>query len=110
MMYDAIIVGGGLAGSTLAKSLAEHDYRVIVLEQEREFKDRVRGEQMHPWGVSARANSISTIISLEPAETRLGGGQPGWEVSRSSTATWNRQRPMVPAHLISTIQLCKRRS
>ena len=26
---------------------------MIVLEQEREFKDRVRGEQMHPWGVSA---------------------------------------------------------
>ncbi len=53
MVYDAIIVGGGLAGSTLAKNLAERGYRVLVLERETRFKDRVRGEQMHPWGVSA---------------------------------------------------------
>ena len=53
MMYDAIIVGGGLAGSTLAKNLREHRYRVLVLESQTRFKDRVRGEQMHPWGVSA---------------------------------------------------------
>lgn len=53
MAYDAIIVGGGFAGSTLAKNLAERGYRVLVLERELQFKDRVRGEQMHPWGVSA---------------------------------------------------------
>ncbi|MFL6415396.1 MAG: FAD-dependent oxidoreductase [Bryobacteraceae bacterium] len=52
-MYDAIIAGGGLAGSTLAKNLAEHGSKVLVLERESQFKDRVRGEQMHPWGVSA---------------------------------------------------------
>jgi len=25
---------------------------VLVLERETQFKDRVRGEQMHPWGVA----------------------------------------------------------
>lgn len=50
--YDLIAVGGGLAGSTLAKCLAEHGASVLVLEHEREFKDRVRGEFVIPWGVA----------------------------------------------------------
>jgi len=59
MLYDVITVGGGLAGATLAKNLAEHGYRVLVLERETHFRDRVRGEQMHPWGVAeARALGI----------------------------------------------------
>src|SRR5262249_50726760 len=45
--------GGGLGGSSLAKNLAEHGHRVLVLEREQRFRDRVRGEQMHPWGVSS---------------------------------------------------------
>ncbi|MBI1728971.1 MAG: FAD-dependent monooxygenase [Candidatus Rokubacteria bacterium] len=51
MRYDLIIVGGGLAGSALAKGMAEGGARVLVLEREREFRDRIRGEGMHPWGV-----------------------------------------------------------
>jgi 2-polyprenyl-6-methoxyphenol hydroxylase-like FAD-dependent oxidoreductase len=51
-IYDIITVGGGLGGSALAKAMAEHGARVLVLEREQHFKDRVRGEQMHPWGVA----------------------------------------------------------
>src|SRR5262249_18505586 len=59
MGYDVITVGGGLGGATLAKTLAEDGYRGLVLERETEFRDRVRGEQMHPWGVAeARALGI----------------------------------------------------
>jgi 2-polyprenyl-6-methoxyphenol hydroxylase-like FAD-dependent oxidoreductase len=49
--YDAVIVGGGLAGSSLAARLAKHGKRVLVLERTRQFRDRVRGEGMHSWGV-----------------------------------------------------------
>ena len=49
--YDITIVGGGLAGSALAKGMAEHGARVLVLEREMEFRDRVRGEAIMPWGV-----------------------------------------------------------
>lgn len=49
--YDLIIVGGGMGGSVLAKVMAEHGVRVLVLEREKQFKDRVRGEGMHAWGV-----------------------------------------------------------
>jgi menaquinone-9 beta-reductase len=51
-LYDIAIVGGGLAGSALAKSMAEKRFPVIVLEREKEFRDRVRGEQMACWGVA----------------------------------------------------------
>ena len=50
--YDAIIVGGGIGGAALARSLAEKGVQVLVLERERVFHDRVRGEYMHPWGVT----------------------------------------------------------
>src|SRR2546422_4603220 len=50
--YDIITIGGGLGGSTLAKAMAEHGIRVLVLEQEQRFRDRVRGENIWPWGVA----------------------------------------------------------
>ncbi len=48
--YDVAIAGGGLGGAALAKNMAEHGARVLVIEHERQFKDRVRGEAMFPWG------------------------------------------------------------
>lgn len=50
--YDVITVGGGLGGAALAKVLAENGKRVLVVERETEFKDRVRGEYLCPWGVA----------------------------------------------------------
>src|SRR5271167_1285077 len=50
--YDIVTVGGGLGGAGLAKVLAEKGLRVLVTEREREFRDRLRGEIMWPWGVA----------------------------------------------------------
>lgn len=59
MDYDLIIVGGGLAGSALGSALAERGARVLIIEREEKFRDRVRGEGTHPWGVAeARALGI----------------------------------------------------
>src|SRR5512142_707845 len=61
--YDLIVVGGGLAGSALARSLAEHGARVLVLEREAVFRDRVRGELVQPWGVAeARKLGIYDLL------------------------------------------------
>ncbi|MET1027864.1 MAG: NAD(P)/FAD-dependent oxidoreductase [Dongiaceae bacterium] len=48
--YDLIIAGGGLAGSALAIVMARSGYRVLVVEREARFRDRIRGELLQPWG------------------------------------------------------------
>ena len=48
--FDLVIVGGGLGGAALARCMAGHGARVLVLERERQFKDRVRGEFITSWG------------------------------------------------------------
>ena len=53
MALDAIVVGGGIAGSTVAGVLARRGHDVLVLEREAAYKDRVRGENILPWGVDA---------------------------------------------------------
>ena len=65
MNYDVITAGGGLAGSTLAAELASAGYKVLVLERETQFKDRVRGENMLPWGVAAarRLGVLNTLVA-----------------------------------------------
>jgi 2-polyprenyl-6-methoxyphenol hydroxylase-like FAD-dependent oxidoreductase len=61
--YDVVIVGGGLGGATLGRSLASEGIRTLVIEREAVFKDRVRGEGMHPWGVTeARALRIDGLM------------------------------------------------
>lgn len=64
MQLDVITIGGGLAGAALAKGLAEAGLRVLVLERETAFRDRVRGEQMHCWGTAeARALGIYDLLT-----------------------------------------------
>lgn len=55
--YDIITVGGGIAASSLAMAMAGRGAKVLVLEREKQFKDRVRGEAVVPWGV-AEANEL----------------------------------------------------
>ena len=49
---DVAIVGGGIAGASLASALARGGLGVTVLEATTEFPDRVRGESMQAWGVA----------------------------------------------------------
>lgn len=50
--YDAVIVGGGIAGSGVATVLARAGHSVCVLEPTTEYPDIVRGEWLSPWGVA----------------------------------------------------------
>ncbi len=62
--YDIITVGGGIAASALAKAMAERGAKVLVLEREKQFKDRVRGEAVVSWGV-AEANELGVCRLLK---------------------------------------------
>jgi 2-polyprenyl-6-methoxyphenol hydroxylase-like FAD-dependent oxidoreductase len=48
---DVVVVGAGIGGSALARALAHRGLSVLVLEQETEYRDLVRGEWLAPWGV-----------------------------------------------------------
>jgi menaquinone-9 beta-reductase len=48
--YDLLIIGGGLAGAALGRSMALAGFQVLIIEKEMKFRDRVRGEVLLPWG------------------------------------------------------------
>jgi len=70
MTYDLIIVGGGIAGASLAQRMAKSGARVLVLEQETEFRDRIRGECLVPWGVG-EARQLGVAEILRPCANEL---------------------------------------
>ena len=91
MTVDLAVVGGGVAGATLGAAVAQRGGKVLVLERETKFKDRVRGENMLPWGV-ATARRLGVLDDLVAA---------GGHACRSSTCTrWARR---------STTGRCRRR-
>ena len=60
---DVVVVGGGIAGCALAATLAGAGVGVLVLERQEEFRDRVRGEAMMPWGVAeARRLGVEQLL------------------------------------------------
>lgn len=48
---DIAIVGGGIAGSSAAITLQRSGFSTAIIEREPAFRDRVRGDACHPWGV-----------------------------------------------------------
>jgi len=63
MRPDLVIVGGGIAGGALAMLTARAGADVLVLEQQPEFADRVRGEVLWPWGVRvARTTGVEQVF------------------------------------------------
>ena len=90
--YDLAIVGGGVAGSTLAVVMARRHARVLVLERDTEFRDRVRGEALFPWGAAEleRLSLRRTLLSTCATENRwwddfLGGEQIGHRDTAAET-------------------------
>ena len=83
--YDLITVGGGMAASALAKCLAESGAKVLVLEQETRFRDRIRGEYMMPWGVAEiAALGIYELLCKECAQ-KIPWIDLAWAVLRANS-------------------------
>lgn len=60
---DVVVVGAGIAGASIAAVLARGGLEVLLLERQRTYRDRVRGEYMQPWGVlEARAVGLGAVI------------------------------------------------
>lgn len=74
--YDAVTVGGGLAGSALARSLALEGKQVLVLERDTQFKDRVRGENVASWGVA----ELRELGLLDTLRASCAHDQRWWDI------------------------------
>lgn len=70
MAYDLIVVGGGITGATLAFRVASWGLRVLVVERETKFHDRIRGEALQPWGV-AEARKLGIADALQGTVNKL---------------------------------------
>ena len=117
--YDIITIGGGLGGASLAKVMAEHGARVLVLESETRFRDRVRGEAMVSWGV-CEALELGIYENLKDAggreieylEVALGDNAPVRRHIRSTTEPsaprFNFYHPDVQEVLASSSIGCRR--
>ena len=91
--YDIVSVGDGLAGAAFATAVARQGARVLVLERELEFRDRVRGEWLAPWGV-AEARRLGLAPAFEAAGAHelpsLAGraGKPRREATHDGDVAW----------------------
>ena len=85
---DLVIAGAGIAGASLAVSMARAGYGVLLVEATTEFRDRVRGEFIFPWGV-VEAKAMGVYGDIVGAG---GIGCSGWTCTEAqsgcSTATW----------------------
>ena len=66
---DVVVVGGGIAGAALATVLARGGVDVVVLERDTAYRDKVRGEVFHLWGVLELRR-----LGLEQVLLEAGGG------------------------------------
>lgn len=64
---DFVVVGGGIAGSAMATVLARVGLHALMLERQKAYRDRVRGETMPAWGTKPLAReALRRVAPAEP--------------------------------------------
>lgn len=94
---DVAIVGGGAAGSSAASTLRGLGLDVALIEREQEFRDRIRGETIHPWG----ANELRSLGLYDLLVTEADAlPTPFWHTWRDRSAkdpyAWATDFPAAP--------------
>lgn len=99
LTVDVAIIGGGVAGSALAITLRRAGIDVALVEREASFRDRIRGEAIHPWGVREVDR-----LGLRPLLNEAGAVElPYWTTYRdripAEPYAWNSDVPDSPPEI-----------
>jgi 2-polyprenyl-6-methoxyphenol hydroxylase-like FAD-dependent oxidoreductase len=86
---DVVIVGGGVGGSSLAAVLQRQGISTIVIEREALFRDRVRGEGLHPWGYRQAVESGLDGLLTEAGANPLPYWQPYVDRAPVEPSRWD---------------------
>lgn len=76
--FDVVVIGSGVSGSTMARSLSSHDLKVLVLEAGQFFygptypRKEIDGNSQMYWGGGAEFNQHCSLALLRPKV--VGGG------------------------------------
>jgi 2-polyprenyl-6-methoxyphenol hydroxylase-like FAD-dependent oxidoreductase len=115
---DVVIIGGGIAGASLGGALAQAGLGVTIIEREARFRDRVRGEGTHAWGVAEAAKLGLLDVLRDAGATEL----PWWrtymdrvmpaepmyipDVSQHGYGEWSAYHPAMQNALLAHAEAC----
>jgi len=111
LVTDVAVVGGGVAGSSVAAVLARAGLGVVLVEREARFRDRVRGESIHPWGVTQlealglgdvlRCAGAQILPLTQPYAQRVAGDAMRWEsIDPGLPSEWAIHHPALQTALL----------
>lgn len=71
-VYDAAVVGAGIAGSSTAKALADKGWRVLLIDRQQFPRHKVCGEFLSPESLCSLRSLglLEAVTSLQPSEIR----------------------------------------